>query len=95
MLNDNQLHHQQNARFCNKAKLKPIRAKDVQIRLQTDLLDLGRKAMVSENGLSYRYALSVIDAFSRFTWLRPLSQKKKAFPLRKRSRTYIYRTWNT
>lgn len=54
VLNNNQLHHQQNARFCKKAKLKPIHAKDVQIRHQIDLLDLGKKATVNQKSNSER-----------------------------------------
>ena len=45
------------------------------MRHQIDLMDLGRKGAIKFNGVSYRYVLSVMDVFSRFVWLRPLSVK--------------------
>ena len=52
--------------------LKPIRARDVQVRHQVDLTDLGKRGRVELKGTVYRYVLSVMDVFSRFIWLRPL-----------------------
>ena len=59
----------------NKATLKPIRARDVYVRHQIDLMDMGSKGLVKLNGQLYRYVLTVIDIFSRFVWLRPLKSK--------------------
>ena len=74
-LNTDKQHYKSNAKFCNKARLKPIQARDVQIRHQIDLMDMGQKGAVKFNGLSYRYFLSVMDVFSRFVWLRPINKK--------------------
>ena len=38
-------------------------------------MDMGRKGSVKMNGKLYRYVLTVIDVFSRFVWLRPLTNK--------------------
>ena len=73
--NTDKQHYKRNAKFCNKARLKPIRARDVQMRHQIDLMDMGRKGAIKFNGVSYRYVLSVMDVFSRFVWLHPVSVK--------------------
>ncbi len=75
ILNTDKGHYCQNAKFMNKAALKPVRAKDVQIRHQIDLMDMGSKGSVKMNGKLYRYVLIVIDVFSRFIWLHPLTNK--------------------
>ena len=38
-------------------------------------MEMGKKGTVTANGISYRYVLSVMDVFSRFVWLRDLSDK--------------------
>lgn len=63
------------AKFLNKATIKPIRARDVQVKHQINLMDTGKKGVVKMNGKCYRYVLSVIDVFSRFVWLRALTTK--------------------
>ena len=75
ILNKDKLHYRRNARFLNKAILKPIRARDVQVRHQVDLMDLGKRGSVEFKGIVYRYVLSIMDVFSRFIWLRPLARK--------------------
>ena len=75
ILNKDKSHYRRNAKFLNKATLKPIRARDVQVRHQIDLMDMGKKGTVLASGISYRYVLSVMDVFSRFVWLRALSDK--------------------
>ena len=75
LLNQDKAHNQRNTRFRNKAVLRPIRAKDVQIRHQIDLIDMGRKGTVTFRSERYRYILTVEDVFSRFVWLRPLKKK--------------------
>ena len=75
ILNTDRQHYKRNAKFCNQGRLKPIRAREVQTRHQIDLMDMGQKGVVKRNGVSYRYVLSVMDVFSRFVWLRPVSKK--------------------
>ena len=75
ILNRDKLHYRRNARFLNKAILKPIRARDVQVGHQVDLMDIGKGGSVKFQGIIYRYVLSVMDVFSRFIWLRPLQSK--------------------
>ena len=75
ILNRDKLHYLRDARFLNKAILKLIRARDVQVRHQVDRMDLGKRRRVEFKGIVYRYVLSVMDFCSRFIWLRPLSSK--------------------
>lgn len=75
ILNSDTLHYRKNAKFLNKATLKPIRAQDVQTRHQVDLMDMGKGGTVPLNKKSYRYVLSVMDVFSRFVWLRAVREK--------------------
>ena len=75
ILNPDRIHYQQNAKFCNKATLKPIRARDVQIRHQVDLMGMGEEGKVQVGNKSYRYILSVLDVFSRFVWLKAIQTK--------------------
>ena len=75
VLNIGKRHHRHNAKFLNRAKLKPIRARDVHARHQIDLMDMSRKGSVKMNGHLWRYVLLVIDVFSHFLWLRPLESK--------------------
>ena len=67
--------YRRNAKFLKKAELKPIRATDVHVGHQIDLRDMSKKGSVKINGHLYRHVLTVIDAFSRFLWLRPLGSK--------------------
>ena len=64
ILNSDKNHFRRNAKFLNKATKKPIHARDVQVRYQIDLMDMGKTGVVKMNGKSYRYVLSVIDVFS-------------------------------
>ena len=64
-----------NATFTNKAVPKPVRAHHVQSQHQVDLVDLSKQA-VEFAGKTYRYIISVIDVFSRFLWLAPLSSNQ-------------------
>lgn len=75
ILNSDKKHFRRNAKFLNKAMIKPIRARDVQVRQQIDLMDMGKNGVVRINGKSYRYVLSVMDVFSRFVWPRALATK--------------------
>ena len=68
VLGKSRLHQKLNVRFQNKAVLKPVRARSVQIRHQIDLVDMGRMP-TKYNGKVYKYVLSVLDVFSRYHWL--------------------------
>ena len=54
----------------SKATLKPIWTRDVQVRHQTDLMDMGKKELwrsVTATGISYHYVLwSVMDVLGDF-----------------------------
>ena len=54
---------------------KKLLARDVQIRHQVDLMDMGEEGKVQVGNKSYRYILSVLDVFSRFVWLRAIQTK--------------------
>jgi len=75
ILNTDKSRYRRNAKFMNKATLKPVRTSDVYMRHQIDLMDMGSKGSVKMNGKLYRYVLTVIDVSSRFVWLRPLTNK--------------------
>ena len=66
--------------FDNNHILHPIRAKEVNVRHQCDLVDL-QKWAVCYRGVRYRYVLSILDVFSRYVWLRPLTGKKAPISL--------------
>jgi hypothetical protein len=60
--------------FSNKGPKKIIQAQQIFERLQVDLVDLTRKP-VHQDGMDYRYALVIVDIFSRYMFLRPLTNK--------------------
>lgn len=62
------------AKFPNKPPLKPITAKHVQTRHQTDLVDM-TGWRVTHGRPIYKYILTVPDVFSRYVWLKPLKGK--------------------
>ena len=76
-LNSNEDHFKSNPIFSNKPSLTPVFSKSVQGCNQIDLADM-RSMAVSTNGTQYNYVLSVLDVFSRYLWLRPLSGKNSA-----------------
>ena len=58
----------QNLRFLDfrslqATPLKPIRERDVQVRHQIDLTNLGKRGRVELKEIVYRYVLSVMDVF--------------------------------
>ncbi|CAF4278925.1 unnamed protein product [Rotaria magnacalcarata] len=63
--------------FSNKGPRKIIQAKQVFERLQVDLVDLPRRP-VTHDGSEFRYALVVLDIFSRYLFLRALKKKSSA-----------------
>ena len=50
ILNTDKSHYRRNAKFLNKAKLKPIRARDVHVRHQIDMMDMSKIESVKING---------------------------------------------
>ena len=73
-LNSNENHFKTNPIFSNKPPLSPVVSKTVQGCNQIDLVDL-RSMSVAKDGVEYNYILSLLDVFSRFLELRPLSSK--------------------
>ena len=71
------VHQRLNVRFENKARLRPVRAKTVQIRHQIDLVDM-KRLRTKYKGKTYKYVLSIIDVFSRYHWLVPLQTKESS-----------------
>ena len=69
------VHQRLNVRFENKARLRPVRARTVQIHHQVDLVDM-KRLRTKYKGKTYKYVLSIIDVFSRYHWLVPLQTKK-------------------
>ena len=49
ILNMDKSHYRRNAKFLNKAKLKPIRARDVHVRHQIDMMDMSKIGSVKIN----------------------------------------------
>ena len=76
------------ARFGNRAVMTPIRASNVQIRHQIDLMDI-RKNAVRSCGVTYQYILTVIDVFSRYLWMQPLESKRSSEIARRLTAIYI------
>ena len=73
-LNSNENHFKTNPIFSNKPPLSPVVSKTVQGFNQIDLVDM-RSMSVAKDGVEYNYILSLLDVFSRFLELRPLSNK--------------------
>lgn len=75
VLGKSRLHQRLNVRFQNKAVLKSVRARKVQIRNQLDLVSV-ESMPVKWNGKVFRYVLSLMDVLSRYHWLISLERKK-------------------
>ena len=60
--------------FRNKAPLKPVESSGVWKQVQADLVSMEQMPSTVGN-TTYKYILSVIDVFSRFLILRPLTSK--------------------
>ena len=73
-LNSNENHFTINPIFSNKPPLSPVLSKTVQGCNQIDLVDM-RNMSVTKGGVEYNRILSLLDLFSRFLELRPLSRK--------------------
>ena len=86
VLSKSTLHQKLNARFENRARLRPIRARDVQIRHQVDLVDM-KKLRTNYKG-KVKYVLSVMGVFSRYHWLVPIERKLSSHVARELIRIY-------
>ncbi|CAF4808042.1 unnamed protein product, partial [Rotaria sp. Silwood1] len=73
----NSAHGHMHPSFSNKGPRKVIQARQVFERLQVDLVDLSRRPVL-KNGTEFRYALVIVDIFSRYLLLRPLKSKSSA-----------------
>ena len=76
VLGTSRLHQWLNVRFQNKAALKPVCARTVQIRHQMDFVSMESMPESMRNGKVFKYVLSLLDVFSRYHWLIPLEGKK-------------------
>jgi transposase InsO family protein len=73
-LSVNPTHQLMRLKFHNKAPLRPVVAIRVMERLQIDLIDKCKEPSAC-GGKTVRYILTVMDVFSRYSWLRPLKNK--------------------
>ena len=73
-LNAHPVHSKLNPSFKNKAPLQPIITQQIMERHQIDLVSFEKKS-VERDGQHYSYVLSIIDCFSRYLWLRALTNK--------------------
>ena len=76
-----------NVRFTNKAKPRPVSVKRIQEQHQIDLVDM-KSMKVEYKGKCYRYIFSLMDIFSRFHWLAPLTRKKNSHVKKELQRIY-------
>ncbi|KAL8603864.1 hypothetical protein ACOMHN_049683 [Nucella lapillus] len=86
-LSKSQRYHESHARFKNKVPLKPVMSSDVNKRWQIDLIDMQGDAVLF-GGKQQRYIFSIMDTFSRFVILRPLSRKTSACVARTLKRVF-------
>ena len=75
VLGKSRLHQRLNFPFQNKAALKPVRARSVQICNRLDLVSM-ESMPVKWIGKVFKYVLSLMDVFRRYQWLIPLERKK-------------------
>ena len=74
VLQKSKQYHQANPHFLNEPPPKTVTASEVADRWQIDLMEM-RKDTVEFNGVCYKYILSIINVYSRYTILRPLKRK--------------------
>jgi hypothetical protein len=61
--------------FSNLPPSRPIQAALPMERNQCDLVDMQKYPEKRDDGLEYKFVLSLIDVFSRFLWLRAIPSK--------------------
>lgn len=74
-------------KFTNKARPRPVRVKEIHDQHQIDLVDMKSMSVVYE-GKTYKYIFSLLDVFSRFHWLRPLTSKHSSGVKRELKKIY-------
>ena len=74
VLGKSELYRREHPAFKNQIPPKPVRSDVVNERWQMDLINMQADAVV-HNREKQKYILSVLDNFSRFTFLRPLPNK--------------------
>ena len=87
MLSKSCTHQRLNVRFENKARLRPVRARTVQIRHHIDVVNM-QGLSTKFKGKTFKYVLSIIDVFSRYHWLVPLERKSSSHVARELIRVY-------
>lgn len=70
VLATSKLHQRLNVKFSNKAPVRPISSSTVMGRIQIDLVDFSAHSMSYKDNI-----LTVMDVFSRYMWLRPITRK--------------------
>ena len=80
-------YHQAYPKFTNKPPPKAVTAEKVNERWQIDLMDM-KSDQILKNGETYKYILSVVDVFSRFVILRPLTGKSSSKVARELERIF-------
>jgi transposase InsO family protein len=78
VLNEDPEHFMQHPSFMNKPPLQPVNSYTTMGRIQADLVDLSAVKVKVDSGTTYRYVLVMVDVFSRFLWLMPLTDKASA-----------------
>ncbi|XP_077866855.1 uncharacterized protein LOC144355661, partial [Saccoglossus kowalevskii] len=74
-VNKSKTHGREKPIFDGKAPLVPVTAQSVMDIHQIDLIDMSNHPC-ERNGITYRYILTLEDIFSRFIFLRALSNKE-------------------
>ena len=74
VLKKSKMYHKHYPKFTNVPKPKIVTASNVGERWQIDLMDM-RSDNIEYQGETYRYILSIMDIYSRYVFLRPLSNK--------------------
>ena len=74
-INRNAKHQRLHPAFTNKAPLNPVESSGVFNHVQIDLVSMERfPCVVNDN--TYKYILVILDVFSRYIFLRPLTSKR-------------------
>ena len=74
VIDSDEQHQLQKPQFKNKPPLTPVQAKEPMERMQADVVNLSSVSTQSEQQ-QYHSVLVMLDVFSRFLWLYPLSDK--------------------
>ena len=76
VLSESETHFALNPKFVNKAPLRPVEVKQPMGRHQIDLVDMSSIAhLVSGKPRKRIYVLSILDCYTRFLWVRLITEK--------------------